>query len=411
MPYVPWFEIPQNPNLAPGTPLGDMLRAAAGVVNGVNDQFPDWARPVPPILDPVGEGVSQLANQPRLIPRPQLPFTGGQCCGTTYAVTYNYVAAGTTQTISAAVTGKIGGPQIITGADGTLASVVPVTRCDGVVQLLLSWANVGLSAYQSGEYRGIVIESVEPLFGDDDCGDPLPIFPPDIPTDIDLNFTIPIVIAPSLTIPVNFVYVRPEIDVDADIDLNFNIPVTINLPDFNMNFSFDVGGVNINIGRGGGGVVLPTKPDPREPKPTPTPKPTTDNRDLQYIINQLRRIKEVADDIKDCACKPDETITFTDYATEESGVFNLPANTIGCQLTLTSIASNNKNQDGGTAPDVQYSGWAWYRTSQGGLSERLPIDAVQKYYPFVENCTQFAFTCYRGNSAQLRVYYKVPVNP
>lgn len=407
MPYVPWFEIPNNPNLAPGTPLGDMLRGAAGLVNQVNDQFPDWARPVPPILDPVGEGVSQLANQPRLIPRPQLPFTGGQCCGTTYAITYNYVAAGVGQTVSAAVTGKIGGPQIISGADGTLASVVPVTRCDGVVQLLLSWANVGIEAYQSGEYRGIIIDSVEPLFGTDDCGDPLPIFPPDIPTADDLTIIIPIVISPTLTIPVNFVYVRPEIDVNADVDLNFNIPVTVNLPDFNMNFSFDVGGVNINIGSGGNTTVLPTKPDPRDPKPVAKPTPTGNDSDFLYIINQLRRIKEVVDDTKECACGTPTITQTVSYPAANSRVISLPAKAFLVRMTLTETPTNIRKQNGMDAPDVVYAGWAAFGYAGGGWEDRQPIDYAEKAFIPPREAQGFSYTCQVGCKASLIVYYEV----
>lgn len=407
MPFIPYVEIPSNPNLAPDTPLGQMVREAAKLANTINDQFPDWARPAPPILDPVGEGLSQLANDPRVKPVPLPPFAGGQCCGTTYAITYQYQTPGGLQQVTGSFTGKLGAPQIVSSGPGLLGANIPYTRCDGVTQFLAAWANVSIESYKDGSYSAIAIVSLEAVNGPDDCGDPLPVYPPVIPDTDDLDITIPIVIAPNLTIPINFVYIRPEVDVNIDADLNFNIPVTINLPDVNLSFGFDVGGVNINIGKGGGGVVLPTKPDPREPSPKPTPTGNGSDRDLLFVINQLRRIKEEVDDIKECACEPGTSVQAISYPADVARVINLPARTFLVRLTINQKPLNAKTQWGQGAPDVYYAGWASFGYANGGWEDRMPIDYLEKSFIPPRQPQSFSYTCYVGFTASLIVYYEV----
>lgn len=409
MVFIPYVEIPNNPNTAPGTPLGNMLREAAKLANQVNDQFPDWARPAPPILDPAGEGIRQLANDPLPKPIPLPPFEGGQCCGTTYAITYQYQTPGGLQQVSAAFTGKLGAPEIASSGPGQVGARIPYVRCDGVTQYLNAWANVDIETYQNGVYSQIAIVSLEPLFGEDNCGDPLPVFPPIIPRPTDLERRVPVVIAPNITIPVGFVYVRPEIDVNIDADLNFNIPVTINLPDLNMNFGFDVGGVNINIGSGGPGVVLPTKPDPRNPSPPAKPSPTSVDRDLLFVINQLRRIKEEVDDIKDCACEEETQVSTTVFAAARSRIITLPPRTILVRLVATQYSNNVKNQAGIDGPDVLYLGWASFGYAGNGWEERSPIDYDNKSFIPKEQPQSFSYTMYEGGQAQAIVYYETNV--
>ena len=411
MPFVPYPDVINVPDLAPSTPLGQMLRTAAELAHTVNTLVPGWAQPFPYLFFPAREGIKSLVQNPLPDPPLEIPVPGGQCCSTTYEVTTQYKVNGVTNTQVVQVTGKIGAPKIFEGVPGTLSAAVTYYACDGVERLILAWGNVSYQAYSDGLYTAPRVVAITPQFGgSNNCGDLLPYYPPTVPTADDLRIIEPIIIAPNVTVPIAFVYVRPEVDINVDADLNVNIPVTVNLPDININFNFDLGGINIQIG-GGVGNYSPNKPIPPGSQDKPTIKPPSGDFDINSIKKRLNEIYKLSEDIKECACGEDTVVNFQDFAVESSGIFNLPANTIGCQLTLTSISKNNKNQDGGTAPDVQYSGWAWYRTSQGGLSERTPVDAAQKYFPYVENTTQFAYTLYTGNLAQLRVYFKQPVNP
>lgn len=408
MAFIDYVTIPNHPAVAEDTVLGQMLREAAKLVNQVNDNFPDWARPVPRIIEPWGDAVRTLAGIPGPPPIPELPFTGGQCCGTTYEIVYQYTTPFGTQTVTGAFTGKLGAPRIISNGPGLIGTDIPVTRCDGSMQYLAGWAFVSVESYFEGLYGPISIAAVNPLFGgSNDCGDPLPVFPPAIPTPDDLKRTGDIVISPSLTIPVAFVYVRPDIDVDVDVDAKFNIPVTINLPDFNIDFNFDVGGVNINIGTGGNTTVIPTKPDVRDPQPKPSFKETNYDAEFRFINSQLRRLKEEVDDIKDCACETPTTIQTVSYPAANARVIALPAKTFLVRLTIDEKPANAKQQWGAGAPDVFYAGWASFGYAGGGWSERLPIDYLEKSFIPPRQPQGFSYTCYVGFTASLVVYYEV----
>lgn len=407
MAFIDYIEIPNHPAVAEDTVLGQMLREAAKLVNDVNDNFPDWARPVPRIIEPWGDAVRTIAGRPGPPPIPALPFVGGQCCGTTYEIVYQYLTPGGTSTVNAAFTGKLGAPQITSSPDGLLGASIPYTRCDGVVQRLAGWANVTPKAYQDGLYGPITIAAVIPLYGgSNNCGDPLPVYPPIIPTDDDLKRTGDIVISPDITIPVGFVYVRPDIDVDVNVDANFNVPVTINLPDFDIDFNFDVGGVNINIGTGGNGTTIPTKPDVRDPKPQPSFKQTNYDAEFRFINSQLRRLKEEIDDIKECACDDPPVVNTTTYGAAQSRTITLPARTILVRLVATSYSNNVKNQAGINGPDVLYLGWASFGYAGQGWEERSPIDYDNKSFIPKRQPESFSYTMYTGGSAQVVVYYE-----
>lgn len=408
MAFIDYIDFPNHPAVAEDTVLGQMAREAARLINDVNDNFPDWARPVPRIIEPWGDAVRTIANRPGPPPIPALPFTGGQCCSTTYEIVYQYVTPGGTSTVNAAFTGKLGSPQVVSQPDGLLGANIPYTRCDGVTQYLAAWANVAPESYQDGLYGPITIAAVIPLYGGaNNCGDPLPVFPPAIPRPDDLRRTGDIVIAPGLTIPVNFVYIRPDIDVDVNVDAKFNIPVTINLPDFNIDFNFDVGGININIGTGGGGTTIPTKPDVRDPKPQPSFKETNYDAEFRFINSQLRRLKEEIDDIKDCACETPTNVQTISYPAAESRTIALPAKTFLVRLTMTQVPTNARKQFGGDAPDVLYAGWAAFGYAGGGWAERMPIDYAEKSFIPPEEAQGFSYTCYTLYKASLVVYYEV----
>lgn len=407
MAFIDYIDFPNHPAVAEDTVLGQMAREAAKLVNDVNDLFPDWARPVPRIIEPWGDAVRTIAGRPGPPPIPALPFVGGQCCSTTYEIVYQYLTPGGTSTVTAAFTGKLGAPQITSSPDGLLGASIPYTRCDGVVQRLAGWANVDPQAYKDGLYGPISIAAVTPLFGGlNNCGDPLPVYPPVIPSDDDLRRTGDIVIAPGLTIPVAFVYVRPDIDVDVNVDAKFNIPVTINLPDFNIDFNFDVGGININIGTGGGGTTLPTKPDTRDPKPQPSFKETNYDAEFRFINSQLRRLREQVDELEECACDTPTIVRTVSYPAAVARVIALPPRTFLVRLTIVDKPANPKTQWGSGAPDVYYAGWASFGYAGGGWSDRMPIDYLEKSFIPPRQPQGFSYTCYVAFSASLTVYYE-----
>lgn len=240
----------------------------------------------------------------------------------------------------------------------------------------------------------------------DSCGSPSPSYPPPSATADDLSGTTIINIAPGVNATVPVVIIPTLAPV-----------VGIFRPEFNVN----VGGINVNISTGGFTfspfVSLPignTSPyfDPRTVIPVPIPidsppsAPSTPT-DLTPILD---KVKELKDEVIECCDRlnpfeavPTGKFIVTALGSGNSGSFQLPARSFRVVLTLTSDPATLKQQSGDNAPTVFYAGWVWFEVD-GGMMERMPIDALTKAYETPSRATgKFAFKLYKDYTCSINV--------
>lgn len=227
---------------------------------------------------PPGSIRGSACNNPTPPPPTPPPFTGGQCSGVSYIVTYSYdVEQGNpcgTQTFGPFTRTKIGPIRGLRTATTGVDCSCPGGSI-GAVYLQSSNSSGGLVEEVVGSraqdcISGARIISVSRVGGSpDDCGDPPPpppVPPPSQPINFtyvnnqgdnvnvsgDVNIGIPILIAP-------FTLVAPVTITAGGISFNGSVNLS---PEFDVTISPSFGGSGNGPGGGGGGTGQPTQPIP-----------------------------------------------------------------------------------------------------------------------------------------------------
>lgn len=188
-------------------------------------------------LSPAGSVADGVNSLRRLLgcdptddpPPPEPPFTGGQCSGVLYNITWS----GTTYPFSDCSgpmnvgSNLIGVPGPITNLRGEIDPVAPNPPC---ASQNIYYFDFGPSAQRQtlfGQTNGAVLNSFTVTRTDgqpDDCGNPPVSYPPPSDIDIDIDVTYNIEDGPDITVTVPFIF-SPVI---VDLSGNFSAPFTFN---------------------------------------------------------------------------------------------------------------------------------------------------------------------------------------
>lgn len=377
-----------------GTAVGNLVREAGKFACNVMRNFPTWASRGVPFFPGYNQGFFEsICTDPPLAPQiPAPPFQGGQC-PIVYDVTHDALSGANLVVQTNRLNGPIYGIVITGVGEG---NTVGYGIRHGTNQIL----GLGFVTVEAWRDAGGIpkIYSVVPVNGSDECGDPPPTLPPELPTPPEISNAIDVSIAPNVTINIPIVYIRPSLDVD----LNLNIPVEINLaptvhlPSINIGFSFGDRGVE----------VFPTLPPANDPRRFPLP----DTRQPEPIVRRqperdFSDLKKLLEDIKDCTCEQEGTLNSIEYFPSRSRTVNLPPRTKYCTLTLTANNTPYKHAAGINAPDVVYAGWCSFWIA-GSPEKRVPIDyETNCYLPPSKDASKFSYTCRVGCEAILKVFF------
>lgn len=352
------------------------------------------------LCDPIGDTPDDASD----------PVPGGQCTDVLYDFTYRsrntpsdpWIVSGTLSRY-----GPIRGIYLDrvseTAMAITLSSNGP-TLPGTPTQEVLGFVSGDGALTGSAELLGVTRADGQP----DNCGDVPPNYPqqPLQPSDLDFDDTL-LAGGKPVKVPVS---IKPvEVAVGIQVKPEFNINVG------GIQVSLDITGAKINISPTFNyGVTLAPKFDLRDPRPAPvlpTPSPEQGQKDtldgLKGIKDKLDEVGEDVQDAKECACdeEPSESLVPDLLGSGASGDFVVPERTRYVRLSISTQPTNPRRQNGLSAPDVLYAGWAWYKYLNG-TGERLPIDAAEKAFvvPSEEEPSRFAFTCQTGFTAVATAY-------
>lgn len=350
---------------------------------------------------------------PEPLPEPSDPVPGGQCAGRAYQITYRYRNTPSDSWITASPITR----------NGAIGGIVLKRTSETAMQITLFHSGggsggsgveepLGFVSGESGSVGSAEMLSVTPVDGlPDDCGDVPPNYPiqPADAGDLDYLDTIPVGGKPT-----QFPITINPVKVDVGIQVK---------PEFNVN----IGGIQVNLDITGAKItisptlninpVLPPALDPR-PEPPPAVQPPQDpgqaDEDigdaLESLAEAIEEVKEISEAAKTCACEEEPEVSLVPdlLGSGASGDYLLPEGTRFVRVSLSTQPSNPRRQNGLSAPDVLYAGWAWYKYLNG-CSERLPLDSAEKSYPVETEVvpTRFAFTCNTGFSAVATAYKEV----
>lgn len=268
---------------------GEVLCAAGGLASLGAGPFGSLQSPgtLPRTLHDFG-GMLQAAcdNLPAQPPGPSPPFSGGQCVGVSYSVTFTtqelqrFTCTQAQRTFTRTLTGPIRGFRI---RDPFAVSTCPGDFSGGFILESLFGTNTDYgNIYQASQGNTVItsftIDNIVRVDGQpDDCGDPPPSPAPPRPPIVQPPSSPPIPWNDENGDPVGDVIISPRvgpiyIDVDATLkvpvvvningpflETEISIPVSVSLPDYNVSFQF---------GGGGGTTTDPTAPvEPGPPQP------------------------------------------------------------------------------------------------------------------------------------------------
>lgn len=410
MAIIPWSDVGNAP-FDSSTPLGQIISTGRSALCGLYQNYPGFGLP-----DPTGIGAVSRALWDRVCGSPQTPpvpinppIQGGKCKCTLYRVSYTFrVFPNPPSSEEIFLYGPIrimgwNGSQLGTGLDFVVYS--GDAACFGRVRTnLLGQADP--QRVGSGETFARITAITALNGGPDDCGGQPPIYVPQAPTVPDLNFRAPVTFSPGFTIPVAFIYIRPNFDVNLSPNFNFDFNPTFNLPDLNFNIGFSLGGVTINLNGDLGGDPYIPLPDPR-PNPPPRLPDPGNPQDLSEVYRRLDRLQKDLQDLEDCTCIDFTGLVQSQIGTGGGGTANLPARTRYIRVQVTTIPRNSRNWFGRGAPDVENCGWAWFGYNASGQAVRLPIDAVNKTFLVPPGATSFSWTTYSNGNATVTAFRKL----
>lgn len=373
-----------------------------------------------PLDNPAARAWQGLAERlcnplPEPLPEPSDPVPGGQCVGRSYQVVYRSKNSPSDPWITSSPferSGGIGGIVLKRSSETamaiTLIHSVGVGGGSGVEETL------GFVSGESGTLGSAELLSVTPVDGlPDNCGDVPPNYPiqPADAGDLDYEDDIPMG-GKIVKLPVT---INP-VKVDVGIQVK---------PEFNVN----IGGIQVNLEITGAKItisptlninpVLPPALDPR-PEPPPAAQPPQDpgqaDEDIGTALDELaeaiEEVKQIAEDTKTCACDEDPEVSLVPdlLGSGDSGDFVLPEGTKFVRVSISAQPSNPRFENGLSAPNVLYAGWAWYKYLNG-CAERNPIDAADKSFTIDSDVmpSRFAFTCRKGFTAVATAYKEVEI--
>lgn len=327
---------------------------------------------------------------------PMLPPTLGGKCQILYDVTFRYSgdpdqAPPFNITDTRRVTGPIGGVQLRTNpanpsfwqfyfTAGVSNSII------NIGQFQKAESNAG--GFSAGITSIVAVNPALDVCGGTDPGFPVqPVGPGDYSppvqyrdrgTNVNVNVNIPPII-----IPPGAVSIAPKFEVKIGpnrivFDVSggtLKIEPSLNVP--------------INIGGGSPGA---------NPNPPITATPEIDG---ELLADRFDRIEDLLDELEDCACnnKPLGAYVVTAGTEAASQCVSVPAGRNRfCAIAIGQVPANRKSQAGGSAPDVLYAGWAWFKTGDY-LFERQPIDCAGKIFANPGGAEAFCYTMNTGYRA------------
>lgn len=319
-------------------------------------------------------------------PPPSPPFIGGQCPGVQYIAYGTYTPQPAPQFGEGKYTSGVWNTesnfnQILFGAIEGL-SYVAGNNVWGVIGSSgsgFTWCqttgNFGNTYSLDASVQNVQITSVVRADGQpDNCGDPVSEYPPTAPTVNDYSTTITINQddGTSLTFPVVY----------APVDFNF--PLNFDLG--GIKITFDLGGIDFNFNETNNFGDTINLNDGQE---APLPPPADDR--TRYFPSPI--IRQPNDQDYDT-----ETKTENDPKEEEVGV-----EIEFVQVTLTTVPTNAKIQDGDTAPRIVYAGWFEWQ-AEGFNFPRSPIHFDQNIFRKPEGATGYAYTLKKGVLGFAKIY-------
>jgi hypothetical protein len=328
---------------------------------------------------------------------PTLPFTGGQCCSTTYAVTTSWENSdtGNSGTFTQNVTGAIGGWSLEAANQFVSVWRLSYTPCNGTT--LTVSGRSGSTAQMEKEQH--FITNVQPLSGGaNNCGDPPSSFPTPSssypPSSAPDTVTVP---SPNgdgfdITIPIGYVPITPTFDIDPQIKIDVGgIPVTI-----------DFGGFTFDFGNGDDPNTLPLS-QLQEGLDAANDKLD----DLAGLPDGIGDLGDKLDELKECACPEEEERTFQTVTTgviDGIAISGLRLNSLYVSLTLPP----QKAQFGNGGVTCYFAGWASVSYA-GGYRTREAINFIDSSFKVDEGATGFTVTL--TNGAKGRVTYQIETTP
>lgn len=339
-----------------------------------------------------------------LPPPPTPPFEGGQCCGTTYTVTYrrSWDRCGTSS-FSQQLTKSMGNPGTVEKVEYRREAGIGYVDivgydCSGTKRVLNVFTsdNIVTSCGETPLGTGtpipwdtvkVVILSVSPN-DTATCGNPNPEFPPPPPT-----YTPPsgdIVIQPRPDNP-DFNFNIPFVWVDADLDIDIRPYIDVG----GLNISFDFGGVNIDFDTDN---PPPTYDPDTNPLPDtifpPTPLPPPGLPDIKVDIDNINN--NITDINVDLDNKPDK-VDIPDYQDEldriEAKIDNLPPPSPGlspcsvAELSFVRVVADISSYRGKTVftdeinEVVVFGGYIRFLIDGEPYGEEIPIRRLVSNFP------------------------------
>lgn len=367
-----------------GQNTGNFVR---DVANDIADNYCGLYRDYPQFL--VGAAIDPLTNfrrgladslcsprSPGLPPPPSVPFTGGQCECTQYAVEISVINTSDNALIeqpTELVWGKFGG--VVTRfLDAEQTAQAAYLLCRGFVA----------DSPECGEFKeylwrvynnnilSYTVVSVTPTLGSDNCGNPPPDYPvvtppperrfPSIPSPPNGN-------NPSFNIPVVFAPISPT--------LNINVPVNL---DLDINFDFDFGGVTFNSGGSGGNGDGSFTPNDRDKLGNAADNAGDAANNSNASKDAANAAKDAANAAKDAAQAAKDSADAAkrnsepppppgspevdendrpDGDTDREGIENL----LWVKINLTTLPFENKRVFGEGSPNLYYAGWFEFKAN------------------------------------------------
>lgn len=251
-------------------------------------------------------------------PKPDPPFTGGQC-PVAYIVncTLNFQFQDGASITPTNLTGTAGGPiarfYLRTSPPPFANADVMAVRAGDGTEFRIGGAGSGSLSNPIGSETSFVINTITRVDGlPDDCGDPPPEVPEPEPgyNQPDAPFTYSPDGGGDINIPLIFIFAPVRVNLRGEL----TVPIRINLgginPEFNGDINLNNGDININFGnpnysRDGlpnpDGYEAPTdSPDvpPDVPVDVPNPPPTSNDDDTTRLLRAcIVTVTSVPDDI------------------------------------------------------------------------------------------------------------------
>lgn len=324
---------------------------------------------------------------------PMLPPTLGGKCAIPYDVTFRFSGdpdqgSPFVTTDTRRVTGPIGSVQLRTNP--TNSSLWQFYFTAGVSNSIIVIGSFQKAESNAGGFSaGITgIVAVNPALdvcGGTDPGFPVqPVGPGDYSPPVQYrdrgtNVTVNVNIPP-IVIPPGAVSVAPKFDVKIGPNR-----VTFDLSGGTLKIEPSLE-IPITIGGGSSG---------ENPNAPVTVGPGLDG---ELLADRFDRIEDLLEELEECACSDDPpgTLTVTVGTAAASQCVSVPtARNRFCAIAISQTPTNRKSQSGGSAPDVLYAGWAWFKTGDY-MFERSPIDSAGKIFANPGGAEAFCYTMNAG---------------